>query len=402
MSKPKLRLYHDGRRCSKEERCPVYVKITHIGTAAYIVTDVHLLASEWNKETESVIKHPNKTAFNRYLSSLLEEYRVKIDDVVLHTDISRYTAAKVKELLTAKPEQEKYIFWRYYQDYTEKAGKSTKRMFLHTANRIMEYEKRYDKLFLDDITAEWLTGFERHLKKRGNQHNTIVWHLQHIRTAINCAAKQGIVFANPFVDFHSLNSKPAKRALEPKELHDILLINDCKHQDALDIFKLSFYLIGMNLVDLMHLPTNAIVDGRITYVRQKLKHRGKEFSVKVEPEALELINKYRGKKRLLRFLEDEEAKPKYRQHPEKLDDAYAAIVRRVDNHLKSVRKGLTTYYARHSWATIALNHCEVSMDFIAQALGHSSAHKTTNIYITLGNKQVDEANRKVIDFVLGL
>lgn len=62
-------------------------------------------------------------------------------------------------------------------------------------------------------------------------------------------------------------------------------------------------------------------------------------------------------------------------------------------------KGLTTYWARHSWATIAAS-LDIPEDTIALALGHSSAHTTTAIYIERRLSKVDAANRKVLDLFL--
>ena len=59
---------------------------------------------------------------------------------------------------------------------------------------------------------------------------------------------------------------------------------------------------------------------------------------------------------------------------------------------------LTTYWARHSWATIA-RRLKISKDTIALALGHCS-HTVTDIYIEEDMQEVDEANRKVLDYVL--
>ena len=59
---------------------------------------------------------------------------------------------------------------------------------------------------------------------------------------------------------------------------------------------------------------------------------------------------------------------------------------------------LTTYWARHSWATIA-RKLKISKDTIALALGHGS-HTVTDIYIEEDMAEVDEANRKVFDYVL--
>ena len=68
-----------------------------------------------------------------------------------------------------------------------------------------------------------------------------------------------------------------------------------------DMFLLGFYLIGINLSDLLELPANAIKHGRIVYRRKKT---GRLYDIKVEPEALEIINKYHGTKHLVRFLDD--------------------------------------------------------------------------------------------------
>ena len=57
------------------------------------------------------------------------------------------------------------------------------------------------------------------------------------------------------------------------------------------------------------------------------------------------------------------------------------------------------YIARHSWATIAYNDCNIPVDVISQALGHSIGNKVTMVYINTDSKKVDAANRKVIDFI---
>ena len=59
---------------------------------------------------------------------------------------------------------------------------------------------------------------------------------------------------------------------------------------------------------------------------------------------------------------------------------------------------MTSYYARHSWATIA-SKIGIQRDTIAHALGHGE-ETVTDIYIDFDEKLVDEANRKVLDWVL--
>ena len=71
------------------------------------------------------------------------------------------------------------------------------------------------------------------------------------------------------------------------------------------------------------------------------------------------------------------------------------------NHLSAYLRdqGISTYWARHSWATIAAE-IDIPDAVISQGLGHGPENPTTEIYIDRNRKKVDEANRKIIDFVL--
>ncbi len=61
--------------------------------------------------------------------------------------------------------------------------------------------------------------------------------------------------------------------------------------------------------------------------------------------------------------------------------------------------GLTSYWARHTWATIAAE-LDVPDAVISQALGHAAENSTTEIYIRRNLRKVDEANRRVRNWVL--
>lgn len=56
---------------------------------------------------------------------------------------------------------------------------------------------------------------------------------------------------------------------------------------------------------------------------------------------------------------------------------------------------LTTYTARHGWASVA-HGLNIATPSISQALGHNS-EKATRIYLNaLDNKVIDDANRMVL------
>ena len=165
----------------------------------------------------------------------------------------------------------------------------------------------------------------------------------------------------------------------------------------LDYFKLIFMLIGINGVDLFGL--SAVEDGRVEYRRAKTH---KLYSVKVEPEALAIIERHRGERALL------DAADRWSDHRDFLKNCNIALQRigAVERRGRGGKKfieaewpELTTYWARHTWATVAYS-IDVPKDIISQALGHSSGVAVTNIYIEPDQRKVDEANRRVLDWVL--
>ena len=164
------------------------------------------------------------------------------------------------------------------------------------------------------------------------------------------------------------------------------------------MFALSFMLLGINTIDLYNLA-EVTRDGRVEYARSKTDGL---FSVKVEPEALELIERWRGENKLL-CMADRWSDHKNFQHQMNRALRQIGAVRRVGRGGKKVREPLfpelTSYWARHTWATIAWE-VGVSEDVISQALGHQgTGARVTEVYIRRSMARVDEANRRVLDFV---
>lgn len=166
---------------------------------------------------------------------------------------------------------------------------------------------------------------------------------------------------------------------------------------AKDLFLLSFGLIGMNTVDLFH--CNKIEAGRITYNRTKTKNRREdkaEISIKIEPQILPLVEKYRDKtgKRVFNF---------YRHYinPDTFSSAINRGLKKI-GALESIKvDDLEFYAARHSWATIAVNQVKIDKYIVHSALNHVSDEdmKVTDIYIDKDYSLIDQANKRVLSFV---
>ena len=139
--------------------------------------------------------------------------------------------------------------------------------------------------------------------------------------------------------------------------------------------------------------------GRVIYQRAKT---GKPYSIKIEPEIQELLDKYKGENYLIDILDRYE---NYVNFNRRLNCELGKIGsveygKRGKKMITPFLKNLTTYYARHSFATIGHYECGISMDVISDLLGHSNGLQVTNIYIRKNEKVADEAARKIIDKVM--
>lgn len=64
----------------------------------------------------------------------------------------------------------------------------------------------------------------------------------------------------------------------------------------------------------------------------------------------------------------------------------------------SLAQPITFHTARHTWATTAY-YCEIHPGIISEAMGHSSITVTETYLKPFQNKKIDEANKRVIDFI---
>lgn len=125
--------------------------------------------------------------------------------------------------------------------------------------------------------------------------------MRNLRAVFNFAINEEITANYPFRKFKIKTVRTAKRSLEVKELRELFTMEVEEWQRQYrDFFMLSFLLIGTNAKDILDLPANAIVRGRIEFNRAKTK---KLYSIRVEPEARAIIERYQGKAHLISALD---------------------------------------------------------------------------------------------------
>lgn len=320
-------------------------------------------------------------------------------------DVSAIRGLVIKEIFNQgcdepEPETKRGEFAEWFMRFADThpgAATRTRQGYLHTLSRLRDFDKELDKRDFCDITVAWLDRLDAFWSKTMSV-NSRNHHMRNIRAVFKYAIRNDLDIRNPFDRMRLKTEETLKRCLPVGSLRKIFDYPVEPYAEIYrDVFKLAFMLIGINPVDLFRLK-GVSAEGRVEYRRAKTH---KIYSVKVEPEAMEIIERHKGVKGLLSLAD------RWKSH-----EAFGKAANRALRNIgapkpapgrkrngKGLFPGLTLYVARHSWATIAAD-LDVPDAVISQALGHSSANKVTEIYIKRNRRKVDEANRRVLDWVL--
>lgn len=160
-----------------------------------------------------------------------------------------------------------------------------------------------------------------------------------------------------------------------------------------DLFLFSFYALGMPFVDIAFLLKSQIHNDHIIYYRHKT---GQRICIKLESPIEQIIHRYIRKDSpyvfpILSagthadvFRDYENARSRYNRHLRKIGEM-AGLAHR-----------LTSYVARHSWASMAY-HANIDLSVISKALGHTSPNTTLTYIREIDDERIDQANHLLLN-----
>lgn len=351
---------------------------------------------------KSVSNHKTRTFLLEKLCNDIEEY------ILLHPDA---TVHEVKEAVTGKKNKGQSTLSTYIMQFGQQQRKvSTCLLYKATSDKVMLFDA---KATFQSAGVEWLKKFEQYcLDNVGLSINGTAKELRNIRATFNWAIDNDLTEKYPFRKFKIRHEKTRKRSLTVEQLRELKDYPvDAWQEEYRDVFMLIFYLIGINISDLLELQ--GLKDGRCVYHRNKT---GRLYDIAVPPEAMAIIERYRGDRHLIRPLDyagsvngytrrlNDGLKSIGESHKAVQRDADGNVIRRRDGRAKwhierkPIHPEISTYWARHTWASIAAS-LDIPKETISKALGHAD-EKTADIYIDFDMRKIDEANRRVIDWVL--
>lgn len=396
-----MKYYLDKRSVGKDGRCPLRLRMRKDGKSAMPLTGIRISPDNWDDDNQrakdarlnlrlrDMLDNAEDyilriKAEGRYITMTLDELVCEVSKRILSIDMK----VNLKDTLAYQMEQ--------YRDRQTKRG--TREVFDRTVKSLQEYDPDFQIRPIREVDYGYLTRFEAWCLGRGMKVNSISILMRNIRTVFNEARRDGVTNLYPFSTYKIKQEETRKRALTLDEVRLLLEIPVSEDQQRYkDFFMLMLYLIGINTTDLFLARPEDLRNGRLEYRRDKT---GKLYSVKVEPEAMEIIDKYRGKDYLLDPMDGHGDFLSWRSQLNKRLKALGQITGRKGKILgKGPFSEISTYWARHTWATLAYE-VGISVDVIGQALGHSDrSHTVTFTYIKPDQGKVDEANRKVIDYI---
>lgn len=385
---------------NKEGKYPVSIRLIHNRKKKYISLKQYLNDDEWDTVAGLAIEKSRDKEHKIYLQRLnlsIVSRREEIKQRILELDEKGrpYTIDMILNLY--KTHTSVVTFFEYMRSLIERMESlgqyGNARIYEQTLSIFKTFRNEKD-LYFEEFSYKVVIDFEEYLLKKGNKVNTVYTYMRKLKAAYNKAINEGIVKEEyyPFKKYKIKTEKTVKRAITKENLHSIKELDLSREQTLLaarNIFLFSFYTRGISFVDIANLKVKNIVGDRLSYTRNKTNQK---FSIKLTEPMLEIINQYNG-------LENPESYlfPIIKEEEEDNNRKYLNALRLTNKKLKEIGKRvnlpfpLTTYVARHSWATIA-KRAGIPTAIISEGLGHET-EKTTQIYLdSFENDVLDEAN----------
>lgn len=216
--------------------------------------------------------------------------------------------------------------------------------------------------------------------------NTSANYLRYLRALYNLQHENSDT--SLFSKVETSNARTEKRSLsiaDIRKLQNVELAGNKRLTLYRDVFLFSIYTFGIPFVDLVRINRSDIHNGIITYNRQKTN---KFVAVALLPEAKAIADKYSVSGSDCLFPQLSSAVTRnYQQYQQQLIK-YNKALRKI-SELAGIEVSLTSYVARHTWASIAYSN-GVDIGIISQALGHTNL-RTTQIYL----REIDAEKMKI-------
>lgn len=395
------------------------IRMTHNRVQRFVETNIYLTKDQLTRSFK--IKDQN-------VIDMLEGHVRKYREAISHIDGAAYMDADtVWELVQDRVRNGdgfRLDVFEYAEAKIAKMEGGTATSYRTSFNALRRFVRR-DSLDINEITYKFLVSFREFIENEPVQNlrvasrtkiggRSVSCYLSCLRHIYNLAREE---FNDEDMGLIRIPRQPFKKNLIPQppitehrclttEQMRSFICHDYRGDNrqarvAWNVFLMSFYLVGMNSVDLYHLKKSNVKDGIMTYNRRKTDSRRKDnakIAIRIEPEARRIMDMYKElDKDSDYYFIFHNMFSNHKNFNKSLNIGLKAIAKRI----VGLPENLQYYHARHTWATLARNECRIDFDTVHEALNHarSSDGKVTDIYVAKDFSRIWEANRKVLDLL---
>lgn len=394
-------VFLDTRTVNKKGTYPVKIKVYFQGKPKYYPTGICMSTKE---ELEEVLESKSKKnieiqyiihkEFNRILKNvdiLVERGTFSFSN--LNNMLGKNIGGTLNEMISAKIKE---------LENEEKFGTSA--FYKGTLSLLKRYMKH--DVPINEVTVEWLNGLEKFILKTANQ-TTVAMNMRNIRATMNIAKQVGVIRESDYPfgrgKYQIKEGSGKKKALNKKQLKAIAEYSDGSMTTEFyrDLWLFIYFCNGLNVADLISLKFSDIQNGEISFIRKKTKDRTRDVKriyAAITPEMYSIINKWGNDPKnsvyIFPFLKPGDSAW---EHEKKKKNLTKLINKRMKMIGEKLNLGkITTYVARHTYATVLRNE-GVPISIISPMLGHSSV-TTTEIYLADLESEYRAKNASLLSF----
>lgn len=399
MKKAEAVLYLDNLRPLKGGKCSVKIKITFNRKRKYVSTGIEILPEMY----DSIFPAPGKkrTLEQRETYIKLNTILTKAQEVINGLEI--FTFYGFEEAFFEQRnihDSVSFAFDRHIEELTIENRLGTAESYRSAKKSLEEFKKG---LTFSEITPSLLKKYEKAMLLQGKSFTTIGIYIRSLRTIYNQQNIDKSLY--PFGEGEKKYSIPTgkniKKALtieEVAKIYNYYAPENSTKEMAKDYWLFLYLSNGMNLKDFCLLRWSNIEGNELQYHRAKTHRRterksDKSIQVALKPETFDIISKWGQpsiSKDLFIFphlnpgMNEEQIRAVVKQ----LTKTINKYMKRIALEL-GINKEVTTYFARHSFATV-LKRSGTNIAMISELLGHSSVTVTQNYLDGFEKEQIQK------------
>ena len=384
----------------------LYFQIIHKRVARTVFTDCRVFTSEWDSVSSSVITvgTDERKTYLEMVASKLKWSMERFTKIIAGREkgMADYSVDDIVSEYNRQPECPTLFNFIRSMITKKTAAKrdGTAKTYRDSLASFSSFRNGKDITF-DNLNEDVINQYEAWMKNKGLKRNSSSCYLRTFKTLYLKAVELGLtddrdIFRHVFTGF----ATTTKRAISIdaiKAIRKLNLENNPALAFARDMFMLSLYLQGMAFVDIAYLKKSDIRNGQLQYSRKK---SGQTLTISWEKPMQEIVDAYSHLTKDTPYLlpvittQDGTERKQYEKAEHNVNRNLKKIGEMAGLHIP-----LTTYVARHSWASI-MRDMGNDITVVGKGLGHSDI-KTTQIYLsTIDNSTVMKANKRFLGRIL--